>query len=121
MSAFADADSVPPLRIWEGVSGRGIDSERITLALIELEADAEVPEHRHDNEQVGVLLRGSLSFRIGEERRELDVGGMWRIGAGLPHSVAAGPQGALVVEAFSPARSDWESLTREPPAPVRWR
>lgn len=110
-----------PLRIWEGVSGRAIDSERLTLALIELEAYAQVPEHSHDNEQLGFLLRGSLSFRIGEERRELELGAMWRIGADVPHDVVAGPQGALVVEAFAPARTDWDSLPRDAPAPVRWR
>jgi quercetin dioxygenase-like cupin family protein len=71
-----------------------------------------VPEHRHDNEQLGVLIRGSMRFRIGEETREFGPGASWRILSNTPHEVTAGPEGALAVESFAPARSDWAGLER---------
>src|SRR5579862_1096560 len=70
VSAFADSGSLAPQQIWAGVLGRSVHGERVTLALIELEANAEVPEHAHVNEQVGILLEGSLRFTIGGEERE---------------------------------------------------
>ena len=83
-------------------------------------AGAGVPEHSHENEQVGILLEGSLTFRIGEKTRELGPGETWRILARVPHAVTAGPEGAVAVEVFSPPRDDWHALEAHEPAPGRW-
>ena len=112
MSAFADIGDVEPLRIWDGIVGRTIEGERITFSLVELDPDTVVPEHSHDNEQVGMLVSGSLTFTVGDETQELGPGGTWCITANVPHSVATGPGGAVVIEVFAPAREDWRSLER---------
>lgn len=120
MDAFAEVGSLDPHEIWDGVLGRVVDGEHLTLSVIELDPDAVVPEHRHGNEQLGVLVAGSLSFRIGEETRQLGPGGLWRIAAETPHEVRAGPEGAVVVEAFAPRRDDWDALVRRTGAVPRW-
>lgn len=112
MSAFGDARAVDPLRIWDGVTGWTVEGERATLALIELDANAVVPEHAHENEQIGILIRGSLTFRIGDETRELGPGETWRIASQVPHDVTVGPDGAALVEVFVPARADWAAVER---------
>jgi quercetin dioxygenase-like cupin family protein len=120
MSSFAEVDSLAPQRIWDGIVGRTVHGERVTLAVIELEAGAVVPEHAHENEQVGVLLQGALTFTVGGETRELRKGGTWRILANVPHSVAVGDEPAVLVEVFSPTREDWQALERLEPRPCRW-
>jgi quercetin dioxygenase-like cupin family protein len=120
MSAFADTGSIEPQRIWDGVDARAVHGERVTLTVIELEPDAVVPEHQHENEQLGVVIRGSITFRIGDETRELGPGGTWRILANAPHSVTTGPEGAVLVEAFAPARVDWQGLETDGTRPPRW-
>ena len=70
-SAFAGLDELTPLRIWDGVAGWAVEGERTTFAVIELEAGRAVPEHRHDNEPLGVCIAGSMRFRIGDETREV--------------------------------------------------
>jgi quercetin dioxygenase-like cupin family protein len=110
MSAFRDLAATDQLRVWEGVHGRTVEGDRITLALVELEPNAVVPEHSHEHEQVGILLEGSAVFVVGGERQEMRPGGSWRILGHVPHEVVAGPEGAVVVEAFSPPRSDWDAL-----------
>jgi quercetin dioxygenase-like cupin family protein len=122
MSAFADVGSVPPQRLWAGVIARTVHGERLTFTIVELEPGAVVPEHRHPNEQVGVLLEGQLTFRVGAELRDLGPGGTWRIAGGQSHEVMAGPDGAVVVEAFAPVREDWDWDVFEalPPQPGRW-
>lgn len=117
-SAFADVSAIAPLQIWPGVTGRVVHAERVTLAVIELVAGSVVPEHSHANEQVGVLLRGSLRFRVGDETRQLGPGGTWRILARVPHEVETGPDGATLIEVFSPPRADWKGLERRDPAPL---
>jgi quercetin dioxygenase-like cupin family protein len=117
---YADAHEIPPQRIWDGIVGRSVQGEQATLALLELAPDAIVPEHSHPNEQLGICVEGSLTFTIGGETREVGRGGTWRILGNVPHSVVTGPEGAVVVEAFAPARSDWQAIELEAPRAPRW-
>jgi len=118
-SPFADLESLDALRIWEGVVARVVEGARATLAVIELDPDSVVPEHSHENEQLGVLVSGLLEFRIGDETRRVEPGGTWSIPANVPHQVGAGPEGAVAVEGFVPARADWAGLERLEARP-RW-
>lgn len=120
MSAFADLAGLSPLRIWDGVVGRVVEGRRATLCVLELDPDSVVPEHSHDNEQIGVLLAGSVTFRIGDETRQLVPGGTWSIPASVPHAVETGPDGAVVAELFAPPRADWADLEALEPSPPRW-
>ena len=60
-----------------------------------------------------MCIEGSITFTIDGERRDLGPGGTWRITSNLPHDAVAGPDGAVVVDIFSPVRADWDAL----PAP----
>src|SRR5262245_56992066 len=112
MSIYDTVGSIDAQLIWPGVISKSVSGDQLTLAFIELEANAAVPEHRHANEQIGILLRGSLTFTIGGEAKELGPGATWRILGDTPHDVRVGPEGALLVEAFAPARNDWGGLER---------
>jgi quercetin dioxygenase-like cupin family protein len=120
VSAFADLDAIGPQDIWNGVAVRAIHGERITLGVVELDPGSIVPEHRHENEQLGMVLSGSVSFRVGEEARELGPGGTWRIPANVPHEVVTGPDGAVVIDVFAPTRDDWSAFEPQAPRAPRW-
>jgi quercetin dioxygenase-like cupin family protein len=120
MYAFDEVGGLEPLRIWDGVAARTVNGERLSFAVVELDPGSVVPEHRHEHEQLGMVLRGSLSFRVADETRELGPGGTWRIPSNVPHEVHAGPDGAVVIDVFAPVREDWAALEREPPRPPRW-
>ncbi len=120
MSAFDEVDSIPPQQVWDGIVARPVHGERLTLAVVELEPNAVVTEHSHDHEQLGIVLRGSLRFRVGEEERELPPGGTWSISSDVPHSATAGPDGASVIDVFAPAQHDWQEIERQEPRPGRW-
>lgn len=117
-SPFTDLSDIAPQQIWAGVLGRAVHGERLTMAFIELEPDSVVPEHSHDNEQVGLLLRGALHFRVGDEAQDLRPGATWRILADVPHEVVTGPEGATLLEIFAPPRHDWRDRERRQPRPV---
>jgi len=124
-SNLVDLADLPPIPVWEGVIARRVQGERLTLAVVELAPNAIVPEHRHPNEQNGLVIQGRVLFRCGDEERELGLGGTWRILGGVPHSVVAGPDGAVVIDVFTPTRDDWNRLgvldqpPLWPPAPTR--
>ena len=120
MEPFADLADLPPRQIWQTVAVRTVDGERATLGVVELDANALVPEHRHDHEQLGMVIRGSLEFRVGDETRQLGPGGTWRIPSNVPHEVKAGPEGAVVLDVFAPVRQDWGGIEADAPRTPRW-
>ena len=117
MSAFDDLAAIPPQQLFTGYLARAVHGEELTLAVVEIEPGAALPEHHHGNEQLGIVLRGSLTFRVGDEERRLEPGGIWSIPADTPHSATGGPEGAVVLDVFAPPRGDWEEI--EPHAPRR--
>jgi unsaturated pyranuronate lyase len=120
MSAFDDLAELAPNDIWEGVAARAVHGERLTLAVVELDANAVVPEHAHENEQLGMVISGSVKFRVGSETRDLGPGGTWNIPANVPHEVSVGPEGAVVLDVFAPGRSDWTQLEARAARVPRW-
>ena len=121
MGAFEDLAALEPIKVWDGVIARSVEGERLNLAIVELEPSSIVPEHSHDNEQLGIVLSGTLTFRIGDEVRDLEAGGTYAIAPNVPHEVLhTGPQGAVVIDVFAPARADWRSLERIGHRPPLW-
>jgi quercetin dioxygenase-like cupin family protein len=122
MSNFANLADLPLLKVWgETVQARRVEGDRITLAIVELAPNAVVPEHRHANEQLGMVISGEMHFTVDGETRDLGPGGTWRILGDRPHDVVAGPEGAVVIDVFTPIRSDWEDRAIVDPAPApRW-
>lgn len=120
MTSFADLAAIPPFDVWgEAVRARRVQGERVTLAVVELAANAVVPEHRHESEQLGIVIEGGVKFTIDGETRELGPGGTWRILSNKPHVIQAGPGGAVVIDVFSPVRDDWDRYPLlEPRRPV---
>jgi quercetin dioxygenase-like cupin family protein len=120
MNTFADLLTTRPQEIWSGVIARAVHGDQVTLSVVELEPNTVIPEHSHENEQVGMVVLGSLRFRIEDERRPLRAGGAWCIPANTPHEVTTGPLGAVVIEVFSPPRTDWHGIETQDERPPRW-
>ena len=121
MTYLVDIDDVPVIDVWgKTVRARRVQGERITFALVELAPSSVVPGHQHDAEQLGMVVRGSLVFTIGDEVRDLGPGGTWRIPSNVYHEAKTGPEGALVIDVFSPVRSDWDALPANAPSTPRW-
>ena len=118
---FRPLAELRPYAIWgDNVTARVVNGARMTLATVDLKPNANVPEHHHENEQLGFVLQGTLTFTIGGETRELRAGDTYVIPSDVPHHVVAGPEGCTVVDAFAPIRADWEKLPRADPFPPDW-
>lgn len=120
MSAFDELPAIAPQQLFPGFVARTIHGERITLAVVEIDPGGALPEHQHANEQLGMVIRGSLTFRVGDEERELGPGATWRIPPDTPHAATGGPDGAVVLDVFTPTREDWKTLHSEDPRPPLW-
>jgi len=121
VSNLTDIETVPVIDVWsDTVRARRVEGERITMALVELAADSIVPQHRHENEQLGILVTGAMTFTIGDETRAIGPGGTWRIPSMVPHQVSVGPAGAVCIDVFAPTRADWDRLPSHPPSAPAW-
>jgi unsaturated pyranuronate lyase len=120
VSAFGNLDSLELQRIWEGIHGRVVHGERLSLGILELDPNSIVPEHAHEHEQLGICLAGSLVFRVAQESRELGPGETWSIPSNVPHEVQVGPRGAVVIDVFAPTRDDWRDAPLTESRAPRW-
>ena len=120
MSVFGNVSAVKPSKIWDGVLARAVHAERVTIGFVDIDPGVLVPEHRHDNEQVGFVQRGSVTMTVAGQARELRVGETYSIAGGVPHSAKAGADGVSVVDVFAPVREDWKKVPTVEPFPGKW-
>jgi quercetin dioxygenase-like cupin family protein len=117
---YAAVAALRPYHLLDGITARAVHGEHITLSVVDLAPGLSMNEHRHANEQVGIVVRGELTFTIGGETRRCGTGDMWVIPPGVPHLVTVGDSGCTVVETFSPPREDWAGLPRLDAGPGAW-
>jgi quercetin dioxygenase-like cupin family protein len=120
MSNFSALAEVRPYRIWNGAVARAVHGERLTMAVIDLEPGLAVPEHSHENEQLGFVIKGSVTMTVAGEQRRLGPGETYAIASNTRHDAVAGAEGATVLDVFAPIRADWEPLARLEPGPGAW-
>jgi quercetin dioxygenase-like cupin family protein len=120
VNVFQTVAKLKPARIWDGVLARVVNGDRVTIGFVDIDPNAQVPEHRHENEQVGFVLRGSVTMVVNGQSRELRVGETYTIASQLPHSAKAGADGVTVVDVFAPVRQDWKAALTVEPFPGGW-
>jgi quercetin dioxygenase-like cupin family protein len=113
-------DEVRFQKLWQGISGRIVEGERLTVAVVELEPNGVVPSHQHEHEQMGLVIRGQVTFTVGDETRAFGPGGTWRVPSMTPHGALTGPDGATVVDVFNPIRDDWHPAPIDEEIEPRW-
>jgi quercetin dioxygenase-like cupin family protein len=107
MDGFWNPDAITPRQLAPGVAAKIVSGEKVMFSLVTLEPDAAVPEHSHPHEQMGMLLSGTLTLSVGGETRTLSGNEIYLMPGGVPHKAAAGPDGAVALEAFSPPREEY--------------
>jgi quercetin dioxygenase-like cupin family protein len=88
-----------------GVQRETRHTEQATLARYEFEPGAEFPLHTHAEEQITVILTGSVEFEVGGELQRLGPGETSVVAARVEHGLRAGPEGASFVAVLVPRRA----------------
>ena len=102
-------DDMPRETLKEGLGRRIVSGDRVMLTHVYFSAGTEVPQHRHDNEQITYILEGALRFFFGEDGEEeitVRAGEVVVIPSDLPHRAVA-LEDTLDVDVFAPPRQDW--------------
>ena len=103
---------VPPFAPAPGILIQPVIGESLMTCWIAMEPGAIVAEHSHVNEQLGVVVEGSVSISAAGETREMVVGDAYVVPSHLAHSGVAGAEGVLLVETFVPIREEYARAWR---------
>jgi len=91
-----------------GLTTRIFAGEHAMLSVVTLAPNSEGIMHHHPEEQWGVLLDGSAIRYQGNEEIPVKKGDFWRTPGNVPHTMRAGPEGARVLDIFSPPRPEYK-------------
>jgi hypothetical protein len=70
--------------------------------------------------QLGLFVKGSITLVIDGEHHDLHMSDMYFIRSRIPRCGESGPDGAPVIDVFSPVRSDWNDAPRLAVTEGRW-
>jgi quercetin dioxygenase-like cupin family protein len=86
-----------------GITAASESGAQLSASRYVLEAGDDVPLHAHENEEFGLVLRGSLEL-LGAEPALLGPGQAFLLAGGVMHGARAGAEGCELVECYAPPR-----------------
>lgn len=106
---FFDLSQQPTKPLFPGVTITTAWGDAIMLSFVRFEyAGAEVPEHHHPHEQMGMGLEGEFELVIGEEARIIRAGDTYWIPGNTPHRATSVGGPARALDIFHPVREDYK-------------
>lgn len=112
-AGFFDIASLPGFNPLEGIRMDVLAGARMMANWVQLAPGAEVPDHDHPHEQLGLVLQGEIDMTIAGETRRIGPGVAYVVPGGVRHSGVGGPDGCLVLDVFSPPRADYLDQLQE--------
>jgi quercetin dioxygenase-like cupin family protein len=94
------------------VKGRVVHAEHATLVVYDYAPKTIIETHKHDVEQVGVVVKGSLAMVVAGEQRILMPGDSYRVPAKTAHGARIFEDPSQVIEVFAPPRTDLPKVAR---------
>ena len=106
--SFADVPADDP---YPGVTRRIVDTAAATVNRYDFEPRATFPRHRHPQQQITLVLGGSVVLTVGDRTRHLAAGDYSVVPPEVEHSISAGDHGASFVAMIVPAREAAHAYT----------
>jgi quercetin dioxygenase-like cupin family protein len=87
-----------------GITAAAAAGAQLSAGRYTLQPGAEVPLHAHDNEEFGLVLRGSLVLLDSDGAVVLGEGDAFLLAGGVEHGARAGEHGCELIECYAPPR-----------------
>lgn len=94
-------------KLGEGIAARIFVGDNVMISVARIEPNTAGAVHSHPEEQWGLLLEGAcVRIQDGEEV-PVEAGDFWCTPGAVEHGIRTGPEGATVVDIFSPPRPEY--------------
>ena len=103
---YASPRDLPKFDRSAGAVGRVLQTDNATMIMFDLEPKIVIETHKHEMEQFGVVVKGSLAMVIAGEQRILTAGDTYRIPPGAAHGARVFEEATQVIDVYVPARHD---------------
>ena len=95
-----EKEIIPDYKVWF------IHTKNMTLAYWNIKANAILPEHSHQHEQVANVIEGKFELKVGDEIRIMEYGDIAVIPPNIKHSGRA-ITNCRIIDCFYPVREDY--------------
>jgi quercetin dioxygenase-like cupin family protein len=85
-----------------GASFWSVSLDKTMLTYFEVAPQTRFERHRHDSEQITMVLEGELVFELDQGSIRVGKGEVIAVPSNVPHAVYAGSDGAKAVDYWSP-------------------
>jgi unsaturated pyranuronate lyase len=116
IAGFDKLASVPEEQITEKIRRRVVSGTQGTMVYWRMKAGAHAAAHKHPHEQFVWMIKGTMDFRIGNEKRTMKPGDVAVITGGVEHE-GYFTEDSEVIDFFAPVREDF--LSGAPPSYMR--
>ncbi len=99
---------VPLVNLAPGIDTAIVCGNNLTLSFATIAPNAAGAMHSHPNEQMIVVLEGTVDIVLEGKAFGLKTGEVMTIPSGLQHTGVGGEKGSRLLEIFTPARKDFE-------------
>jgi len=104
---------VPTIQLVPGIKTHIVSAEKITLSMASAEPNSQLPPHRHENEQMLIVLDGAIDFIIEGKQYHIEKGDVVVLPSNTEHGGYFTDKGAIVIDVFSPPRYDFVAKLEE--------
>lgn len=101
-----ELNQVEPFEIVPGYRARIVHSDSMTVAYVDIDAGASIPEHSHVHEQIVNMLEGEFVLTVDGKPLRLVPGNVVIIPSNVPHSGIAKTD-CIILDVFHPIREDF--------------
>jgi len=99
-------EELPELKIADGIVGRAVNTETVTVFHVQLTKGAILPEHAHHHEQVVNVIEGELELIVEGALHRLVPGKVMVLPPNIVHSGRV-ISNCRVIDVFHPVRQDF--------------
>lgn len=102
---FYDTSSLAEMPLADGVSIKAVYGEKMSVSFLEMQPGSKLPSHRHQNEQISIIISGEVEYQLGQETKICREGSSIVIPPTVPHAITAVSHHAVkLLNMFAPPR-----------------
>jgi quercetin dioxygenase-like cupin family protein len=85
-----------------------LNGDRMTFFIVEVPPESKIRMHNHENEQMGICLKGKAEFVTENKKEIISEGMVYRFAPYEKHAInSIINESSLFLDVFSPARTDY--------------